>query len=155
MLLIDNANEMDFDSVQVDPFWNLGESKELKMHRTHTYPAKFPAFITTKALDYARKNSIKWASREVGMVRSCLCTLLCMRLVHRFCSRIARTCLRRLLMLNRGFDGLGCWLSLNEPSSAWPYTSSVDTWTSLALLLCLLRDSKRVNVPMVLFWRNV
>jgi methylase of polypeptide subunit release factors len=59
MLLINDAIEMDFDSVRVDPFWNLGDSNELKMHRIHTYPAKFPAFITTKALDYARKNSIR------------------------------------------------------------------------------------------------
>jgi adenine-specific DNA methylase len=59
MMLINDANEMDFDSVQVDSFWNLGESTELKMHRIHTYPAKFPAFITTKALDYARKNCIR------------------------------------------------------------------------------------------------
>jgi methylase of polypeptide subunit release factors len=59
MIPINDAKEMDFDSVPVDPFWNLGEDKELRMHRIHTYPAKFPAFITTKALDYARKNSVE------------------------------------------------------------------------------------------------
>lgn len=59
MMPISEVKEMDFDSVPVDTFWNLGEDKELKMHRIHVYPAKFPAFITTKALDYARAHSIK------------------------------------------------------------------------------------------------
>jgi len=31
----------------------------LKMHRIHAYPAKFPAFITTKALSYAKRERIK------------------------------------------------------------------------------------------------
>lgn len=41
----------DIESVSVDEFWNYGE-KELAMHKIHAYPAKFPAFITTKALEY-------------------------------------------------------------------------------------------------------
>ena len=35
--------------------WDFGESPELKIHRIHAYPAKFPAFITTKAIAYAKK----------------------------------------------------------------------------------------------------
>jgi methylase of polypeptide subunit release factors len=58
MIPITDIKNIDFDSIPIDSFWNTGE-KELKVHRIHTYPAKFPAFITTKALDYARKNSIK------------------------------------------------------------------------------------------------
>ena len=58
MIQIDNLNEIDFDSVPIDSFWNTGDEKELKMHRIHSYPAKFPAFITTKALDYAQKKSL-------------------------------------------------------------------------------------------------
>ncbi|MBQ6923131.1 MAG: hypothetical protein IJQ73_00680 [Kiritimatiellae bacterium] len=34
--------------------WDFGDSPELKIHRIHAYPAKFPAFITTKAIAFAR-----------------------------------------------------------------------------------------------------
>lgn len=56
MIPITNIIEKDFDSIPVDPYWNTSSEKELKMHRIHAYPAKFPAFITTKALAYAGKN---------------------------------------------------------------------------------------------------
>ena len=52
-------NELDFNNISEDRFWNIGEDKELKMHRIHSYPAKFPAFITTKAIEFARKESIE------------------------------------------------------------------------------------------------
>jgi methylase of polypeptide subunit release factors len=41
-----------FDSIPIDPFWNTSSEKELRIHRIHAYPAKFPAFITTKAINY-------------------------------------------------------------------------------------------------------
>jgi len=42
------------------PDWNFGGAgKECLMHRIHSYPAKFPSFITTKALKYAEKEGIK------------------------------------------------------------------------------------------------
>lgn len=45
------------ESIPIDTFWNTGSAKELKMHHIHTYPAKFPSFITTKALEFvASKN---------------------------------------------------------------------------------------------------
>ncbi len=47
---------IDFNAVEVDKFWNTGEEKELKIHKIHAYPAKFPAFITNKALAYAKRN---------------------------------------------------------------------------------------------------
>ena len=34
--------------------WDFGDTPELKIHRIHTYPAKFPAFITTKAIAFAK-----------------------------------------------------------------------------------------------------
>lgn len=49
----------DFHSIPIDTFWNTGKEKESKMHRIHSYPAKFPAFITIKALDYAKEHKIK------------------------------------------------------------------------------------------------
>lgn len=58
MILVDDIKQTDFESIPVDPFWNTG-AKEFKMHRIHSYPAKFPAFITSKALEYARENSVE------------------------------------------------------------------------------------------------
>ena len=38
--------------------WDFGDEKEDPIHRIHSYPAKFPAFITTKALRYAEQEEI-------------------------------------------------------------------------------------------------
>ncbi|WMW22779.1 class I SAM-dependent methyltransferase [Methanolobus mangrovi] len=59
MIQITNLDEVDFDTIPIDSFWNTGTEKELKMHRIHSYPAKFPAFITTKALEYAHEKSLE------------------------------------------------------------------------------------------------
>src|SRR4029077_2702351 len=45
-------------------FWSSGRSAELKRHRIHAYPAKFPAFIPTKALHFAELEGLK--VRRVG-----------------------------------------------------------------------------------------
>jgi len=59
MIAITNIEKFSFATVPIDTFWNTGSEKELKMHRIHAYPAKFPAFITTKALEYANKRHKK------------------------------------------------------------------------------------------------
>jgi len=56
MITIDDIRKFDFESVPIDFFWNTGVQKEQKMHRIHAYPAKFPAFITTKALEYVKSS---------------------------------------------------------------------------------------------------
>ena len=38
--------------------WDFGDKKEDPIHRIHAYPAKFPAFITTKALQYAQQQGV-------------------------------------------------------------------------------------------------
>lgn len=38
--------------------WNFGDEKEPKIHRIHAYPAKFPAFITPKAVSLARQKGV-------------------------------------------------------------------------------------------------
>ena len=38
--------------------WDFGDRKEDPIHRIHAYPAKFPAFITTKALQYAEQQGV-------------------------------------------------------------------------------------------------
>lgn len=40
-------------------YWRSGRSAELRVHRIHAYPAKFPAFIPTKALQYANEEGLK------------------------------------------------------------------------------------------------
>lgn len=45
----------DFENIPVDSFWNEGNEEEHKMHRIHSYPAKFPSFITTKAIEYSEE----------------------------------------------------------------------------------------------------
>lgn len=55
MQKVTTFSEINIDSIPIDPFWNVGDEKELKIHRIHAYPAKFPAFITTKALEYVKK----------------------------------------------------------------------------------------------------
>lgn len=57
MMLIDNAETFDFDNLEVDTLWNFPQERELKIHQIHAYPAKFPAFVTTKAIDYAKSTN--------------------------------------------------------------------------------------------------
>lgn len=54
----DNLYAQDFNAIAVDSFWNTGEQQEHLMHRIHGYPAKFPAFIATKAIEYAHQQNI-------------------------------------------------------------------------------------------------
>lgn len=53
MIEIKNPLTFNFDNVEIDPFWNVGSEREHKNHHIHAYPAKFPAFITQKAIQFA------------------------------------------------------------------------------------------------------
>jgi methylase of polypeptide subunit release factors len=68
MISVDNITKFDFETVPIDPFWNIGEEREFKIHRIHAYPAKFPAFITTKALEYAN-----WQGHSVKSIADIFC----------------------------------------------------------------------------------
>lgn len=46
------------ENVAVDDEWNLSNSAEYLMHTIHAYPAKFPAFIASKAFDYAQQEGV-------------------------------------------------------------------------------------------------
>ena len=54
---IDDIYSNEFYDVDVDHFWNTGEQRELKAHRIHAYPAKFPAFIFEKGIEYAAREN--------------------------------------------------------------------------------------------------
>src|SRR3989442_4925875 len=45
--------------LEENSFWSKGTDQELKIHRIHAYPAKFPAFITSKALAFAESKGIE------------------------------------------------------------------------------------------------
>ena len=55
----DAVGRANLDSLTENRFWSSGRSAELKRHRIHSYPAKFPAFIPTKALHFAQQGGIK------------------------------------------------------------------------------------------------
>lgn len=68
MQYVKEVSKFNFEDVPVDPFWNVGNEVEMKIHRIHAYPAKFPAFITTKALEYALKNQ-----KEINSIADIFC----------------------------------------------------------------------------------
>jgi DNA modification methylase len=55
---VHNPLTTNFDEIDIDPFWNVGSETEHKNHRIHAYPAKFPAFITQKAIQYAQSEGV-------------------------------------------------------------------------------------------------
>ncbi|MCY3725307.1 MAG: DNA methyltransferase [Rhodobacteraceae bacterium] len=44
---------------QLSKSWDFGDTKEDLIHRIHHYPARFPAFITTRALEYSEQYGVK------------------------------------------------------------------------------------------------
>lgn len=58
------AARANLDALQENSFWSSGRAEELKRHRIHSYPAKFPAFIPTKALHFAQQEGVN--VRRVG-----------------------------------------------------------------------------------------
>ena len=58
MVKINNIQTFDFDNVPIELYWNSSKENELKIHQIHAYPAKFPAFVTTKAINYAKNNGV-------------------------------------------------------------------------------------------------
>ncbi|KAF0212424.1 MAG: putative modification [Ignavibacteria bacterium] len=53
-----NCINLDFDKIKEAKSWNKEVSNELKMHKIHVYPAKFPSFLISKSINYARINDI-------------------------------------------------------------------------------------------------
>ena len=58
MVRIGRWNEMNYEEISIDESWNDCDEEELSMHTIHAYPAKFPAFIASKAFDYAKKEGV-------------------------------------------------------------------------------------------------
>jgi len=58
MIKINNFQTFNFNTVPIEEYWNSSNENELKIHQIHAYPAKFPAFVTTKAIKYAEEKGL-------------------------------------------------------------------------------------------------
>ena len=111
-------SEYDFDKIEIDEFWNKSLDKEARMHSIHNYPAKFPAFIADKVIEYAMpffNNSI-----------TCISDVFC------GCGTVA------LVSRNHGINFWGC--DINPVATLIAKTKSdtycVDTLKKLEKQLC-------------------
>lgn len=64
-------DDFNHDLIPHDSYWDSGEVQELKIHRIHAYPAKFPSFITTKAIAYTQKESNQNLNRLADIFCGC------------------------------------------------------------------------------------
>lgn len=55
----DQVARSNFAQLEENRFWSTTADGELKLHRIHAYPAKFPAFIPTKALAFAKSEGVR------------------------------------------------------------------------------------------------
>lgn len=53
-----SISDATIDKVKIDGTWNFGDRTEWAMHSIHAYPAKFPAFIASKAFEYAENEGV-------------------------------------------------------------------------------------------------
>ncbi len=54
-----NRTKLDFSKLKRDPYWDSQSELESPIHRIHGYPAKFPAFLTTQSLQFAKAQGIR------------------------------------------------------------------------------------------------
>lgn len=59
MVTLNERYNVDYNKIDIDEEWNEGGKEELIMHTIHAYPAKFPAFIASKAFEYAQHEGVK------------------------------------------------------------------------------------------------
>lgn len=59
MINVSSLTSLDIENIGIDTVWNFSDTRELKMHSIHAYPAKFPAFIAEKAIAYARSEGVR------------------------------------------------------------------------------------------------
>lgn len=55
---LQGLNRIDFLEIDEAPFWNEVDSPEIRMHKIHVYPAKFPSLIAKKAFQYAESKHL-------------------------------------------------------------------------------------------------
>jgi len=50
---------LQYNNIKESKSWNSEVRQELKMHKIHVYPAKFPSFLIAKSLNYAERKGIQ------------------------------------------------------------------------------------------------
>lgn len=55
----EQLNNINFDDIDEEAFWNSGDEREMLMHKIHIYPAKFPSLIAQKAFLYAKERNVQ------------------------------------------------------------------------------------------------
>ena len=68
MVSVNGINDLDYNTIGIDEKWNDCDEIELSMHTIHAYPAKFPAFMASKAFEYARDEGV-----NIGRVADIFC----------------------------------------------------------------------------------
>lgn len=68
MVSVSGIYDLDYNTIAVDEKWNDCDDTELTMHTIHAYPAKFPAFMASKAFEYARNEGV-----NIGRVADIFC----------------------------------------------------------------------------------
>lgn len=58
MVRVNGISNLDYSTIAIDEKWNDCDDMELTMHTIHAYPAKFPAFMASKAFEYARGEGV-------------------------------------------------------------------------------------------------
>ena len=59
MISLDDNQDINYETINIDQEWNDSNEKEFLMHTIHSYPAKFPAFIASKAFEYAESEGVQ------------------------------------------------------------------------------------------------
>lgn len=69
-MTVTSHNDINYAHIPLDINWNDSSENELTMHTIHAYPAKFPAFVATKAFKYAQDEGVQ-ISKVVDIFCGC------------------------------------------------------------------------------------
>jgi DNA modification methylase len=59
MRITERTINNNFETLPVSDFWSNEEGDEIRMHKIHAYPAKFPSLVATKSIKYTRNKGKK------------------------------------------------------------------------------------------------
>jgi len=68
MQAVTDISIFDCNRIAENTLWNLGDQKELLLHRIHAYPAKFPPFLVQKLIEYFEGDG-----KEIRLVADAFC----------------------------------------------------------------------------------
>ncbi len=68
MQTVSDISIFERNRIRESSLWNIGEQKDLLLHRIHAYPAKFPPFLVSKLLEYFELNG-----KDIRVVADVFC----------------------------------------------------------------------------------